>query len=374
MLLTMSVGAFSMFFFSLLHKQNVAFKYWTFSQFSIAIATLLLILRGVIPDFLSIVTANTLLIYGLILAAYGAKEFFNERIRHVNLVIFALLVYAAIFIYYTYIDNNSGIRTGIATVTMFICSALISYLLLTRSKNTSKSGLALAVAFGIHASVYLFRLIGLYKGELGSLINASIYDQVVYAESIIMGVLFPLGYISIMNEKLIKDIREQANIDPLTGLLNRRAFYVGAEPAYARSVREREPVSVSIIDIDRFKSVNDRYGHQVGDKVLTDIAECMRQSLRDSDILARFGGEEFVVFMPGINEEKAAHALDRLRIEYQALIESSDYPPNESTISIGLTSTNAIIGGLEQMLSEADRNLYQAKQNGRNQLVSSTLR
>ena len=163
----------------------------------------------------------------------------------------------------------------------------------------------------------------------------------------------------------------QAREDPLTGLPNRRAFDESLADALARSQRDQLPVSLVIIDIDYFKQVNDTFSHAVGDQVITVVAAIIRQEIREIDIPARWGGEEFTVLLPNTNVADALQICERLR---KAVMNYDYYdiaPQLKLTISLGLAHIN---GGGDScsLLADADKALYQAKSQGRNQVVLYT--
>jgi diguanylate cyclase (GGDEF)-like protein len=168
------------------------------------------------------------------------------------------------------------------------------------------------------------------------------------------------------------ELKRLASIDFLTGLFNRRHFFEIARNEFDRSVRYGTPISVLIFDIDYFKSVNDCYGHLVGDQALAHIGKLIRETTRSpADIPARYGGEEFVILMPETNCENAAVFAERLR----KLVEQSPIPHEDHpfflTLSIGVSgkSNNSHAGSFDQLISQADQSLYKAKSTGRNKVV-----
>jgi len=158
--------------------------------------------------------------------------------------------------------------------------------------------------------------------------------------------------------------------DGLTGLLNRRAIHERAASEFARARRHRAPFAIAMIDIDHFKTVNDTYGHAAGDQVLVEVARRLAQSVRASDEVGRWGGEEFVVLMPETNRGEAVIAGERLR----SLVASTPVPitgdiSRTITVSVGLAaiygSANASLD-LDALIRHADEALYRAKADGRN--------
>ena len=157
-----------------------------------------------------------------------------------------------------------------------------------------------------------------------------------------------------------------AAVDPVTGLFNRRYFQVRLDEELQRSRRHQIPLAVLLIDVDDFKIVNDSYGHLAGDVVLHDLAEILRRSVRVFDVCARFGGEEFVIVMPGSTKENAMRIAERIREHIET------YRPSDRllaslrvTVSLGLAVSTAE-STIGEVLERADRALYAAKRAGKN--------
>ncbi|MCB1980424.1 MAG: GGDEF domain-containing protein [Burkholderiaceae bacterium] len=166
------------------------------------------------------------------------------------------------------------------------------------------------------------------------------------------------------------ELEKQARRDSLTGLLNRREILRLAEQELARARRQGTPVSLLMLDLDDFKSINDQFGHPAGDDVLRHVAEVMTHAIRQTDQVARFGGEEFVVLLPDTPEANAWHLANKLR---QKL---ADTPASKLgtpvTVSIGLACMAAGSPlGLDALIQHADQALYQAKNEGRNRTVAA---
>jgi diguanylate cyclase (GGDEF)-like protein len=124
-----------------------------------------------------------------------------------------------------------------------------------------------------------------------------------------------------------------------------------------------------MFDIDHFKRINDTYGHDVGDKVIRAIADTARKELRSSDIFARWGGEEFVLLLPGIKEDTAVQMAERLRRSFEECTLESESGPLHFTASIGITIADNKSGDLKDIVKRADRALYRAKEAGRNRVM-----
>ncbi len=166
-------------------------------------------------------------------------------------------------------------------------------------------------------------------------------------------------------------LEKLASHDPLTGLVNRRVMQSELDHHLALATRQDTQLSVALVDLDHFKKVNDTYGHDAGDAVLKLVANALKESLRACDIVARFGGEEFVLVLPNTNAEQAELVLNRTReLVASTPIPISDGPDISVTASIGATCTKGTKGEASSVLLKmADTCLYRAKDSGRNRVV-----
>ena len=172
--------------------------------------------------------------------------------------------------------------------------------------------------------------------------------------------------------------RYMAEHDPLTGVCNRRSFYDLTVMQLERARKESSPCTLALFDIDHFKKFNDTYGHLDGDAALRHVTNTIKRGLRDQDIFGRYGGEEFVLLLPGVDKAKGERVVERLRFAVATSpVPTKTMGPAFITISIGLVfippwgNENIKVPYLEKILAHADEALYQAKAMGRNRLVVS---
>jgi diguanylate cyclase (GGDEF)-like protein len=192
--------------------------------------------------------------------------------------------------------------------------------------------------------------------EIGMLIDATL-------------LALALAYqLRVSQEKRIRAER-LAQMDPLTGLNNRRAFYDKTGSLWSNGIRHEHDTSVMLLDIDRFKQINDTYGHAHGDEVLKALADILKQSIRQGDVLARWGGEEFIVFLPETSLQDAAALAERLR----AAVADARIPREQGitavTASFGVAQKEARHATLDALIASADACQYQSKLQGRNRVT-----
>ncbi|WP_272929825.1 GGDEF domain-containing protein [Xanthomonas graminis] len=162
--------------------------------------------------------------------------------------------------------------------------------------------------------------------------------------------------------------RQLADLDPLTGLLNRRAWYERVTALKQGARRRRQPLALMFLDVDHFKRLNDRYGHRAGDDGLRALAQALHEELRGDDLIGRYGGEEFVIALPGIDAAQATPIAERIRERFRAQAALA-FPELQPTVSIGVVQLRPgdDANGLVQRADEA---LYAAKSGGRNRVVA----
>nr|WP_226818744.1 GGDEF domain-containing protein [Acidithiobacillus montserratensis] len=168
-------------------------------------------------------------------------------------------------------------------------------------------------------------------------------------------------------ENELESISQLVHVDPLTGLLNRRGLNAAFARESARALRLNQPLAVAIMDLDHFKQVNDQYGHDLGDRVLQEMAGILQNTLRANDVITRYGGEEFVLLMPETSAEGARHILERLQMRLgQQHFETRDKALQVSfSAGVARWQKNS---SQEQIIALADQAMYQAKKAGRKRI------
>jgi diguanylate cyclase (GGDEF)-like protein len=158
-----------------------------------------------------------------------------------------------------------------------------------------------------------------------------------------------------------------ASTDPLTGLFNRRGFMEAAQHLIETQRRKGQPVTVLMFDLDHFKSINDRFGHDVGDDALRVFGATIAESMRTNDVVGRLGGEEFAAILPG-NLVTSVPVAERVRLAFEAAGVTIAGHTMDATVSIGAAGASASACEISSLLARADRALYRAKSAGRNRV------
>ena len=172
-------------------------------------------------------------------------------------------------------------------------------------------------------------------------------------------------------EDLVRQLRDAASTDPLTGVANRRRFFDLARRAVGRAQRRDENLSVIMFDLDHFKRINDTHGHMVGDEVLKETVRICSSTLRTDDIIARFGGEEFIILLPNTSLAAASVVAERMRETLEATAITTASGPVKVTLSAGVSTLGEQSPTIDRMIRCADDGLYDAKRAGRNRVSHS---
>lgn len=188
-------------------------------------------------------------------------------------------------------------------------------------------------------------------------------------ESLLYSIAAAFILLEMAKERSERVHKEAALIDPLTGVHNRRAVTEFAKQILAREVRPTKPMAVFMFDIDKFKSINDRFGHPVGDKVIKLLAMTAKKTLRQTDVFGRLGGEEFAAFLGNTDEKGAVIVAERVRLAFMEAAQDVDGTAIGATVSIGVTFTTNYKDEVDMLLARADEALYEAKNSGRNRVM-----
>lgn len=339
---------------------------WSLSALVLALSFPLFIARDIIPDLFSIVSANLMLLIGFMLMNRGTRKFSGSQPRTNRVGLFLFVAsYVFLFMWFTYIQPSIGMRVAtLSLFTLIVIADQLALVLKTLPKTTGRNLLVFLLSILIGARV--IRLVGLMLGfdQPIQVFDSSISQLAFIA---IPSVTIPLGAISFImlaSERLRQDLEFTSRHDDLTQCLNKKSAIDELQREIAHAKRYGNKLSIMIIDLDKFKYVNDTHGHLMGDKVLVDFSKKAKNSLRETDQLTRFGGDEFMAILPHTDIRHATLVANRF---HEAGKKSQ---PIAWSVSIGISEWLNKDDSLAALLTRADQALYKSKASGRNQTQS----
>ncbi|MEO8667175.1 MAG: GGDEF domain-containing protein, partial [Bauldia sp.] len=241
-----------------------------------------------------------------------------------------------------------------------------------RADDSLKTRRWIAAVFFTHGLVVVGRAF-FWLSDMApvSMFETNFIQGVLMVEPILAVVGLSLLFLGVARDRAEGELRRSAETDHLTGALTRRALYSGTEGLIARAKRENRPVVLLLFDLDHFKSINDRFGHAVGDRTLSAFAAVARKTIRQDDLFGRIGGEEFAALLGGIDPATARLIADRIRSDFARDSVTHNGVRVAATVSVGVASADSATADLDEMLGRADLALYEAKRNGRDRVNSA---
>ncbi|QBM16095.1 hypothetical protein MARI_01750 [Marinobacter sp. JH2] len=331
--------------------------------------------------------------YGLVAKAFSAygDAIFMLNLSIISMPIFLLLFMMAIFETREYYRTENRVLQAmlVPLIVAFVYGLFDITAVLKFSDNLA--ALVMLVTFSVSLSLLRkghplvkFFLVGhtfflIFNGIAVMYYKGMVTPNYINSHGVGIGIILEaltLAFIISYRIKLLEDIRSkqdelkrQASTDPLTRLYNRRHFMAEGEYLLAKAKESGESLSVIALDIDHFKLVNDTHGHNAGDLVLVEVASTFRKLSRDRDLVARFGGEEFLILLPGADLDEAFGCAERIRAAVESLaIAASENVVVRVTVSLGVVQVNTTLETLEDAVNRTDQLLYEAKAAGRNRV------
>jgi diguanylate cyclase (GGDEF)-like protein len=346
-------------------RSETCTRYWALGGGLAATGILIIAANAGASNYAILALGNNLLTAGLVFEWWGLQVFAGRRpskVGHVILVVF-FLVFGAVLLSRADIAVRSAISAATVTLVYALCTHDL-WQLVRRQGISAASSIGFAAAAGlIGTSVVRFGFALKGIPAYSPVTSTTLAVAVVFMIPLAGKLLFSLAQLLLYFERLVSNQRHKAMHDELTGLLNRRAFVAAGKREMALAVRQEQPLAVAYIDVDYFKSINDRYGHGTGDEVLRKVAAVLAETAREVDLVARYGGDEFCVVLPGLTHEDAQAVGNRL-------VDTMRRAPLHGltvSLSIGIATAGAGIEvPWEDLLGLADETLYAAKEAGRN--------
>lgn len=365
---TLMCGVMSIAMFSVyrsFHKDVRGLGHWSLGLLFLVAGMALFALRGRAPDWLTMLGANAALLWGIGLPMIGTELFFGRRpswrLYH---AVWMVGVAGLAWLLLVAPDFSRRVAWFSALVLVFYAAQLA---LVVRHGERHFSSYFFAALMLIQIAVVCTRGVAalLYGADSVDLLKGSPVAALYVATGNVMSLLLNVAFMAVATRRLQTILERRSTLDPLTLVLNRRGFADVYAKEKAQLWRAARPLALMSIDLDHFKSINDRFGHGTGDAVLRHVACQIGEALRESDSVARFGGEEFVVLLPDTRQALALGVAARIRA---SLCEGRDPQLPPYTVSIGVACQATPAETLDALLARADAALYRAKANGRDRI------
>jgi diguanylate cyclase (GGDEF)-like protein len=323
---------------------------------------------GAVPDLISLDLANALLFTSYAVAWSGARVFDGRQPRPAWVVTGATVwVFACQIPQFAHATELRALLSN-TIVTAFLWLTAVEFWR-GRGERLLSRWPAIFILFS-HGAIFLLRSpLSVLLGPAGDPALASAWMNVISTEEVLATISIAFILLAMAKERTELHHKNAALLDSLTGLANRRAFLDTAAQLTQSQTARDVPVAVFMIDLDRFKSVNDRFGHSVGDEVLRIFAESAQANVRPTDLVARLGGEEFAVLLADACRDNAFKVAERIRATFAALAATVAGHPVNATASIGVAIIQDPEQDIASLLAQADQALYRAKARGRNRVV-----
>lgn len=341
---------------------------WGIANILGGIGAAMVSLRGFMPELFTVVIGNALIVLSYSLNAKGTLDFCRRKVPW-GWVMVPTAFWLALSLWPAFIDSvewrlivNSGFIAAASFTAAWALITLTDEHLVTRKPA--------AFWLCVHGCVFTVRMLPplLSTVPASNEINASPLVTLIMMESLVHVTLISFLQLSLIKDRAEERYRRAAETDVLTGQPNRRAFMATAEKLVGEP--ERWPACMLVIDVDRFKTINDTVGHAGGDAVLVKVAETIRSHLRPDDTFGRLGGEEFAALLPNTTLQTAAVIAEGLRARIAGLDICASGEMVHVSISIGVSSIAGGTPDLDHLIDRADACLYEAKRTGRNRVVA----
>ena len=346
-------------------------QYWAAGLLLSAGAHGLLLLYGRIPNVWSVVLGNALLSAALAGFLVAVRRFHGLPLQWVRALVPVLAIVVLMFIF----QRNFAARVAVNGIGLAAQAGWVLWTLLChqrrREEGVSRGALLMAGGLVLLLLTVLIRgvVAVFFSFDLATILQGNLVQTLTFMVSFMVTLVISFGFVFMAKERADAANVRLAAQDALTGVANRRALMLALEHELASAARQRTALALLMIDIDHFKHVNDHYGHLAGDQVLRHVVGVVRQRLRAQDVLGRYGGEEFLLLLPGTDLAGAQQLAQQLCQAVQAAPTEWGGQQIAVTVSVGIAGVaSGQSANWETLLQAADQALYRAKDNGRNRV------
>jgi diguanylate cyclase (GGDEF)-like protein len=350
------------------NTQIRAVAWWGNAHLMRSASIVLFGMYGSASDLISIDLANAILFLSFGVTWTGARVFDHRDPLPAYLLVGPLLWFLATHVPAFAIDLNLRV--------LLSCGIIATYTWLTayefwrgRCEPLVSRWPAIFMLFA-HGSLFLLRtpLGGMLPWQPAGPLVDSVWLIVMTCEALLFTISIAFILLAMAKERAEFRLRAAANVDSLTGIANRRSFLQDGAELAKRHAANPCPAAVLLIDLDHFKSINDQFGHAVGDRVLQIFAQTAQENIRAPDLFGRLGGEEFAVVLYDVGQERAAARAELIRTAFAEAADEVEGYPVAATLSIGMVFCRGETLDLPDLLVQADEALYDAKERGRNRV------
>jgi diguanylate cyclase (GGDEF)-like protein/hemerythrin-like metal-binding protein len=341
---------------------------WAVALCAHAIGYGLLALRGTIPDVLSVVVANAMISASYSFLLMAVLKIQERRVPPLPLWAPPLVLAIA----FAFLMDSIQKRIVVGNIILLAQAVMVGHRLVQHRYDFPVRGRNLAVFGMVVASIVTVARVVvavLRPQDVAAIFQISTVQVVTYFSAFMSLILVSNGLVLMAKERSDQSLRTVAMKDRLTGCWNRIRIEEVAQQEIARLKRYGYPAALIMLDLDHFKAINDRHGHAAGDAILRGFAEIMRGIIRTTDVVGRWGGEEFIVVLPSSGFSEAVRMAERIRASLEARVFPGGY---RATVSLGVAACRSS-DNWEEWLGRADGALYRAKAAGRNQVKAEDL-
>ncbi|MCB5184029.1 GGDEF domain-containing protein [Methylobacillus gramineus] len=347
-------------------------RYWAIAGLLSILGSSLTALRVSQFGYLPLITGSTIMIAAMTAKWWGTQAFFGKAPNRIGW--YLILGFFIVFSMLIMSSNSQAYRTLLFSVLLAVLMLLNVYeVLIARKLKLSFANSLVVIAFTLGSADFIMRGFMALEGKID--LSPQSHDPInvfgLYLIPMWCNLLGSLGLLLMYFESIIRAKEHLATHDELTKLYNRRALVTLGQREVDIAHRYQKAISVFMLDIDHFKQINDTYGHEAGDVVLRNIAQVISAACRNTDIVGRYGGEEFCIICPNTGLAEASALGERL-LEATRALHHAECDQRQITSSLGLYSWDPqtdLGTGWETMLRRADTALYAAKANGRNRML-----
>lgn len=374
MYLLLCLGNFIMFVMLVVFARathlNGLFRRYAYGKLFQGLGMSMVLFRGIVPEGLSVIVGNSLFFVGVILEAFCLMyvgKVPSYRTARVWIRISLFLIVGFVLIYLAGVDiavRSAVVSFVIAIVSLTIAGGLLFY------NNETKLRRFSGAFFIIFALLHVFRAMEALSGQTDYLFfGATPAPTLSLLMAYVYMLISTMAFLLMSREAVDLKLQQAATRDFLTGIYNRGQFMHLAKKIFGLMIRQKQPVSVLMLDLDRFKSINDKYGHFVGDEVLMHFSSVTTAALRGEDVFGRYGGEEFIIISPNTSNQEAMVIGHRVKAALASAVAQEAGLPHYK-VSIGTASIIPThISEMTNLIKMADAALLQAKRSGRNRVV-----